>query len=131
LFSTVKKSPQNLNEGTHANLHHHGGLETFLAIAGETSVGVLTRSVAANYGINEIVINLITNERQFKFTIAFNAIFIESVSLITSTIETADTVFASSVFAHVVESGTIVDVIQMTAFNRVPVGQKHCDIKKG
>lgn len=31
--------------------------------------------------------------------------------MITSTIETADTVFASSVIAHVGESGTLVDVL--------------------
>ena len=57
-FLPFNKSPQNLNEGTNANLHHHGALETFLAIAGETSVGVLTRSVTANSPHNVTLVDI-------------------------------------------------------------------------
>ena len=48
-----------------------------------------------------------------NLTVAFDSILVEGVSLITATGETADTVLAPSVLAHVGKVGTFVDILSV------------------
>ena len=54
------KERKNANQfkHTHANLHHHCAFETFFAVASETTIGILTGSIAANSSHNVAFIDV-------------------------------------------------------------------------
>lgn len=84
----------------HANLHHHSTLESFLAVAGEATVGVLASAVSANSSHDVAFIDIV----------ALDAVLVDSKTLVTSTREAANAVFTTSVITHVGELDTLVDV---------------------
>ena len=70
-------------------------------------------------------------ENKFKkeiVTEAFDAIFVNSVTLVTATRKTADAVLAATVFAHVRKRGALVDVftVDVTMSFRTQLFERCC-----